>query len=107
MYLCVCVCVCVCARVCARVCVLVCVCLCLCAHVFPWYDLFTGLFELFDVNCDGHIDLTEMVKGVALCCRRHIDDRIKCEHCAQHSLVLLSSHVNCLLTPPSPPLSPP
>ena len=39
--------------------------------------MFVGLFELFDVNCDGHIDLSEMIRGVALCCRRNTDDKIK------------------------------
>ena len=42
-------------------------------------SVFVGLFELFDVNCDGHIDLSEMIRGVAMCCRRHTDEKIKCE----------------------------
>ena len=38
-----------------------------------------GLFSAFDVNCDSHIDLSEMVNAVALCCRKPEEERHKCE----------------------------
>ena len=34
---------------------------------------------MFDNNCDGHIDLEEMVRGVAMCCRRTEKERHECK----------------------------
>ena len=43
------------------------------------------LFGMFDLNCDGHIDLSEMVQLVAVCCRKPEEDRHKREwSCARH-----------------------
>lgn len=40
----------------------------------------SGLFSAFDVNCDSHIDLSEMVNAVALCCRKPEEERHRCEY---------------------------
>ena len=39
--------------------------------------MFVDLFEFLDINNDSHIDLSEMVRGVSLFCRRPIEDRIR------------------------------
>ena len=35
------------------------------------------MFIFLDVNKDGHIDLSEIVRGVALFCRKVLEDRLK------------------------------
>ena len=40
--------------------------------------LHTGLFKAFDENCDGQLDLAEMVRAVGWCCRSKTD-RQDCE----------------------------
>ena len=35
------------------------------------------MFIFLDVNKDGHIDLSEIVRGVALFCRKTLEDRLK------------------------------
>lgn len=38
---------------------------------------FLDLFKFLDINNDSHIDLSEMVRGVSLFCRRSLEDRIR------------------------------
>ena len=45
-----------------------------------FYCCTTGLFQVFDVNCDSHIDLSEMVNIVSLCCRRPEEEKHKGEN---------------------------
>ena len=41
-------------------------------------DLVSDLFRVVDVNQDGHIDLTEMIELIAVCCKRQDIDGQKC-----------------------------
>ena len=53
--------------------------------------LHTGLFKVFDENCDGQLDLAEMVRAVGWCCRSK-SDRQDCE-----SIHVLSTvHSTCI-----------
>ena len=35
---------------------------------------------MLDINLDGHIDLSELVRGVAMMCRHPVKDRVKCKN---------------------------
>ena len=41
-------------------------------------DLVSDLFRVVDVNQDGHIDLTEMIELIAVCCKREEVEGQKC-----------------------------
>ena len=40
------------------------------ACIYLYVDVCVGLFALFDENCDGQLDLSEMVRAVGWCCRK-------------------------------------
>lgn len=40
--------------------------------------LVSDLFRVVDVNQDGHIDLTEMIELIAVCCKRQEVEGQKC-----------------------------
>ena len=42
-------------------------------------DLISDLFQVVDINQDGHIDLTEMIELIAVCCKRPEIEGQKCE----------------------------
>ena len=50
-------------------------CTCMCVHVY----VRVGLFDAFDENSDGQLDLAEMVRAVGWCCRSIDHRRHKCE----------------------------
>lgn len=67
----------------------------LCSGAWRWRDLkqwsikillsltfFSGLFNAFDENKDGHIDFKEISCGVSACCRGPLTERQKCENIA-------------------------
>lgn len=41
-------------------------------------DLISDLFRVVDVSQDGHIDLTEMIELIAVCCRGQETEGHKC-----------------------------
>ena len=43
------------------------------------YLAYTGIFRFLDINIDGHIDLSEIVRGMAMLCRASTEDRIRCK----------------------------
>ena len=47
-----------------------------------------GLFEAFDENCDGQLDLAEMVRAVGWCCRSSSREKHNCEFTSWVSLLL-------------------
>ena len=46
-------------------------------HFKKYIFIFLDLFKFLDINNDSHIDLSEMVRGVSLFCRRSLEDRIR------------------------------
>ena len=38
-----------------------------------------ALFGVFDDNCDGQLDLAEMVRAVGWCCRSRFREKHNCE----------------------------
>ena len=63
---------------------------CLCVSIVS-----PGLFEAFDENCDGQLDLAEMVRAVGWICRSSPRQKHDCEKCVYdvisfHSAVTLS-----------------
>ena len=57
-----------------------------------------GLFEAFDENCDGQLDLAEMVRAVGWSCRGSPREKHNCKsvYTLLHSLSLVSRAIRIL-----------
>ena len=52
-------------------------------------SLCSGIFSYLDINKDGHIDLSEMVRGVAIFCRKPLNETLLSGYMYNYVLLLL------------------